>query len=211
MNKLPRTDQLYDQLSRGTVPWPTARRGNFPAGVNFPFREPPCPGTQSLLPEWLRSPKPSMGASASSSPRPVFPERSILPSTSLNNEAAAAEMLMQQPKLSFGVPWDKAESKKVEIMSAPAPPPPPPEPQPQQQQQPPPPPPQCSTKLFGFNLAAPALVCPARSHVSDSEGSGPWPPTDDPSPMSVDQHSNKFAAGTSSGVTVPMRTGTKVS
>lgn len=201
---MPRTDQVYEaRMSRGlNVPWPTARRADFPSGVNFPFREPPCPGP-SLLPEWLRSPKPSVGASATSSPRPVFPERSILPSTSLNNEAAAADMLLQQQKLSFGVPWDKAESKKVEAMNTPAPPPSPP-PVPEQQQ--------CSTKLFGFNLAAPALVCPARSHVSDSEGSGPWPSTDDPSPMSVDQHVNKFAAGTSSTVTtVPMRTGTKVS
>ena len=192
---------MYEAQARmgRNAPWPSARRADFPSGVNFPFREPPCPGL-SLLPEWLRSPKPSVCASATSSPRPVFPERSILPSTSLNNEAAAADMLMQQQKLPFGVPWDKAESKKVEAM-----PPPPPEQQQQQQQQ------QCSTKLFGFNLAAPALACPARSHVSDSEGSGPWPSTDDPSPMSVDQHVNKFAAGTSSTVTaVPMRTGTKV-
>lgn len=189
---------MYEAQARmgRNAPWPSARRADFPSGVNFPFREPPCPGL-SLLPEWLRSPKPSVCASATSSPRQaVFPERSILPSTSLNNEAAAADMLTQQQKLPFGVPWDKAESKKVEAM-----PPPPPEPQQQQQQQ-------CSTKLFGFNLAA----CPARSHVSDSEGSGPWPSTDDPSPMSVDQHVNRFAAGTSSTVTtVPMRTGTKVS
>lgn len=51
---------------RPHVPWPTARRADFPAGVNFPFREPPCPPPMSpQLPSWLcGSPKPGGGASA---------------------------------------------------------------------------------------------------------------------------------------------------
>lgn len=116
-----------------------------------------------------------------------------VPITSLNNEAAAEIVLPAQKQMSFESVWDKVgPAKKVEMTAIGVP-----------EQQ---------CKLFGINLAEKAapgtlnLSAPS-SHSSDSEGSGPWQSTDDPS---VDQHHvSKFAAGSSSQT--PVRTGTKVS
>lgn len=200
-------DQSPAQV-RAHVPWSTARRSDFPAGVNFPFREPPCPTPSSQLPSWLCSPKPAAGASSSiaSAARPTFERPMNVPITSLNNEAAAEVLLSAQKQRAFESGWENAGpalkagvSKEAEMMTITT------LAVPEQQQQ---------CKLFGINLAQKAAPPPLNlsapsSHSSDSEGSGPWISTDDPSAISTDQHhANKFNAGSSSQA--PMRTLTKV-
>lgn len=63
-------------VPRPHLQWPSARRADFPAGVAFPFREPPSP----QLPNWLKS-----------ASRPV-----TVPTTSSNNEATAEILLPSQ-------------------------------------------------------------------------------------------------------------------